>query len=77
MRTGYILGSIYISQEPIKHTYKTIHDLANTRKHENKFTSTYATHAITLAWTFPILPSILTFYPPYYTIKKLKQYINQ
>jgi hypothetical protein len=76
MITAYVIGSINISQKPIKQSYKEIYKLADTRKQEKLEYETHITHAITTLWTLPIIPSILILYPPYYAVKKTKEYLN-
>ena len=74
--TAYVIGSINISQIPIKQSYEEIYKLADTRIHKKTEYETHITHAITTLWTLPIIPSILIFYPPTYATKKIKEYLN-
>jgi len=74
---SYITYAINVSKTQITDTYNEIYEIANTvgSTEYDSETNKQITHAITIAWTLPIIPAILLFNPPYQAKKTIEKYL--
>jgi hypothetical protein len=65
---SYLLLSGYFCKDAIHETHKHIHEYA---QKEMKTHKAHEPQIISYAWTLPIIPAILLFYPPYKAAKTI------
>ena len=72
---SYLTYAINVSKTQITDTYNETYKMTNTVTKSKHKTNKYIINAITLAWTIPIIPTILLFNPPYQAKKTIEKYL--